>query len=117
MTVDITSSGYLLLPAAVAEAHFPNDLLFAIPRPPELWLLPARGPAAGGLLMKQRNLDGDRSVLIWEALPDATDPGTYPAHWDDASGALRIGLSAPVSDREASSAASTTVDATRHASS
>lgn len=95
MTVELTDTGYLLLRAAVAETHFPNDLLFAIHRPPELWLLPARGPAAGGLLMKQRNAAGDRSVLIWEAIPDDTASGPRPATWDAANGALRVALEVP----------------------
>lgn len=105
VTVELTSSGYLHLSAEVAETYFPNDLLFAISRPPELWLLPARGPAAGGLLMKQRNAAGDRSVLIWEALPDDTPPGPRSARWDGENGALRVAL-APAADKDASTPAS-----------
>jgi len=113
MTVELTDTGYLLLPAEVADAHFPKDLLFAIHRPPELWLLPARGPAAGGLLMKQRNVDGDRSVLIWEAIPNDTPPGPRPATWDASNGALRVALDVP--DDEVASSDSSAEPSTAHA--
>ena len=61
--------GYLLVPAELARTYFPHDVLVALPKQNEVWLLPLRGSAAGGLLLKQRNLAGDRSVLLWEQLP------------------------------------------------
>jgi hypothetical protein len=64
----------------------------ALRRGPELWLLPTRGAAAGGLILKQRNLRGDRSVLVRETLDDVVPQGTRPAFWDDANGALRVAL-------------------------
>lgn len=92
MQVEITSKGYLAIPAEVAQAYFPNDVLVALVKEPELWLLPMRGAAGGGLLLKQRNLAGDRSVLIWEVLPDETCTGKRTAFWDDERGALRVAL-------------------------
>ena len=49
----------------------------------ELWLLPLVGPEGGGLLLKQRNRRGDRSTLIWEALPPDPAIGFSPAVWDE----------------------------------
>lgn len=42
-------------------------------------------------MLKQRNLAGDRSVLIHEILP-AVPVGRYQAIWDAESGALRVPL-------------------------
>lgn len=92
MHIDLTPAGYLHLPADLAARHFPRDVLVAIVREGELWLLPLRGPAAGGLLLKQRNLQGDRSVLVNELLPQGTAPGPRAASWDDQRGALRVTL-------------------------
>jgi hydrogenase maturation protease len=82
--------GYLLVPEELARAYFPQDVLVALSKPNEVWLLPVRGAAAGGLLLKQRNLAGDRSVLLWEQLPAGTPAGTWPAYWDESKGALRV---------------------------
>jgi hypothetical protein len=95
MHVELTAGGYLQLPAELAERHFPGDGLVALVRASELWLLPTRGAAAGGLLLKRRNPRGDRSVLIWEQLPPGTPPGPRPACWDEAGGALRVALAVP----------------------
>ncbi|MCB0208100.1 MAG: hydrogenase maturation protease [Anaerolineae bacterium] len=94
--IKLTEQGYLHLSADVAHRYFPEDVLVVLNKTPELWLLPLRGASAGGLLLKQRNLQGDRSVLIWEHLPEETGAGSYPAFWDDARGALRIALQGAV---------------------
>jgi hypothetical protein len=78
LEVNLTPQGSLHLAADVARAYFPDDALVAL--------------AAGGLLLKQRNARGDRSVLIWEVLPPDTPFGSYPAFWDARSGALRVAL-------------------------
>ena len=52
--------------------------------------MPLIGPEGGGLLLKQRNARGDRSTLIWEALPENPPVGERPAVWDERSGALRV---------------------------
>ncbi|WP_448541569.1 hydrogenase maturation protease [Roseiflexus sp.] len=90
--VELTEKGYLHLPADLAQRYFPNDALVALVRADELWLLPTRGPAAGGLLLKQRNRQGDRSVLIWEVLSPDIRPGRLAARWDDERGMLRIAI-------------------------
>ncbi|MBY0488507.1 MAG: hydrogenase maturation protease [Gemmatimonadaceae bacterium] len=90
--IELTAHGYLVLTSQVARAFFPNDTLLAMPRGQELWLLPTRGPGGGGLMLKQRNLQGDRSVLVREALNDRYPVGQLPAFWDDQAGALRVAM-------------------------
>ncbi|MEM7283390.1 MAG: hydrogenase maturation protease [Pseudomonadota bacterium] len=92
LQIEITDQGYLHLSADVAQTYFPQDVLIALARPPELWLMPTRGPESGGLLLKQRNKQGDRSVVIWEALPPQTEAGVREAFWDEQRGALRAVL-------------------------
>ncbi len=94
LQVHLTPQGSLHLAADIADRHFPGSALVALPRPPELWLLPINTTGGGGLLLKRRNAAGDRAVLIWEHLPPGTPPGDYPAFWDDEQKALRVGLSA-----------------------
>lgn len=101
--VEFTAAGYLVLSCELAREYFPADVLLAMPRGRELWLLPTRGAAAGGLILKQRNPAGDRCVLIREAVHDAPLVGTHPAFWDANNGALRIAL--PVTLPQAHSAA------------
>lgn len=87
-----TDHGYLVLRSELARRCFPSDTVLALRRDRELWLLPTRGAAAGGLVLKQRNMDGDRSVLVREVLDDAPITGPRSAFWDDANGALRVAL-------------------------
>lgn len=90
--LEINDQGYIVVPEKVASEHFPEDVCVAVRRERELWLLPINGAGSGGLLMKQRNAAGDRSVLVWESLPQDWGPGTYPAFWDPREGAMRIEL-------------------------
>ena len=96
VAVEFTADGSLRLSAELARTYFPSDALVAVPRGDELWLMPLVGPEGGGLLLKQRNLQGDRSTLIWEALQaSARQPvGECQAVWDESSGALRVSLAA-----------------------
>ena len=87
-----TSRGYLVLEAETARRFFPGDTVLAIRRDRELWLLPTRGAAAGGLVLKQRNLQGDRAVLVREVIDDADVIGPRPAIWDARQGVLRVAL-------------------------
>jgi hypothetical protein len=88
--VVLTRSGYLHLAAELVRRHFPQAVLVALPRGDELWLLPTRGPAAGGLLVKQRNAAGDGSVLVAELLPPGMAAGPLDCRWDSDHGALRL---------------------------
>lgn len=90
--VELTPSGYLVLDAEVARTFFPNDTLLVFPKPRELWLLPTRGAGGGGLLLKQRNPNGDRAVLVREVLGDTLPVGQLHAIWDQGQGALRVSL-------------------------
>ncbi|MFN5756958.1 MAG: hypothetical protein ACK48M_09250, partial [Planctomycetia bacterium] len=88
--IEINADGYLRLDGDAARRFFPDDLLVLLTRADEMLLLPTRGGAAGGLILKQRNAQGDRSVLIAEAFGFAPPAGSYDAVWDDAAGGLRI---------------------------
>lgn len=92
--VEITAAGYLHLPAEAA-GRFPTGTAIALVRQGELWLLPVSHPGAGGLLLKWRNVRGDRSILVQEFLPEGTAPGLREAIWDDVTGVLRIPLAPP----------------------
>ncbi|CAA0130475.1 Hydrogenase 2 maturation protease [Mycolicibacterium vanbaalenii] len=92
VTVEFTADGYLRLSAEVAGARFPSDAVAAVVRDDVFWLIPLRGPRSGGLLLKQRNPAGDRSVLIHELLREPLLPGVFRAFWDDEQAALRIPL-------------------------
>ncbi len=91
-SVEFTEGGDLRLSATTASQYFPADALVAMQRGNELWLLPLTGPEGGGLLLKQRNVKGDRSTLIREALSNVSPVGHRPAVWDDNNGALRVAL-------------------------
>ncbi|WP_431240907.1 hypothetical protein ACQ86B_07485 [Mycolicibacterium aichiense] len=92
VSVQFTDDGYLRLDAALAANRFPSDAVAAMVRGDDLWLFPLRGPRSGGLLLKQRNPAGDRSLLIREVLADRLVTGVHQAFWDDAQQALRIPL-------------------------
>ncbi len=81
VTVEFTPEGHLRLPAAFARAHFPEDRLAALRTPDgAIVVMPVGAAASGGLMLKQRNVAGDRSVLLREALAD-----DYPVGWVDAA--------------------------------
>ena len=92
LPIEINQSGYLQLSATVAEQFFPENSLVPLLKEKELWLLPLRRAQGGGLLLKQRNLRGDRSVLLLEILPEKYLGKNFDAFWDEANGALRVGL-------------------------
>lgn len=92
LPIALTDTGYLHLSAELVAQYFASDSIIALPRAGELWLLPVANKASGGLLLKHRNAKGDRSVLIWEFLPEGTPAGLYVARWDDDAKALRLRL-------------------------
>nr|WP_255497290.1 MULTISPECIES: hydrogenase maturation protease [unclassified Mycolicibacterium] len=92
ISVRFTDDGYVRLDAALAASRFPSDAVAAMVREDDLWLIPLRGPRSGGLLLKQRNPAGDRSLLVREVLADRPVTGVHQAFWDDAQQALRIPL-------------------------
>ena len=92
--IELTESGYLRLTRELSERWFPADTLLAMAREDELLLLPTRGAAAGGLVLKQRNAQGDRSLLLAEVFNFDLPVGRFSGQWDDAIGGLRVPLSA-----------------------
>jgi hydrogenase maturation protease len=98
--VEFTPDGYLRLDSALAGSRFPSSAAVALVRDGQLLLLPLRGPQSGGLLLKQRNPAGDRSVLVREVLADRIPVGSRTAVWDDDQGALRISLELSLGEPE-----------------
>jgi len=94
--VELTTTGYLCLGVELASTRFPNDAVLATVDGDDLLLWPTSGSFAGGLLLKQRNAAGDRSVLISEFVPAGTPAGKKEAHWDERWHALRVALNSPV---------------------
>ena len=88
--LEITERGYLVVPAEIAGRLFPEDACVAMAKEDKLWVMPINGSASGGLMMKQRNLAGDKSVLVWEAIMDDYSSGMFPAAWDENEGALKV---------------------------
>jgi len=94
--VEFTPEGYLHLSAETAGRYFRTDGLIALVKGTEMWLMPTHTSASGGFLLKRRNIRGDRSVLIWEALPMRSIEGARFAFWDENQGALRVALEVSV---------------------
>lgn len=80
------------LSAEIAALFFAEDALVPVFKEKELWLLPLRRAQGGGLLLKHRNLRGDRSVLLLEVVPEKFLGKTFAAFWDESNHALRVGL-------------------------
>ncbi len=92
LSLDLSTGGYLRLDRSDAEEFFPEDTLLALWKDESLVLLPTRGAAAGGLMLKQRNPAGDRSLLISEVFEFDIPRGKFTAIWDDSIGGLRVNL-------------------------
>lgn len=94
MEIEFTENGYLHLPPEVST-YFPAHTLVALMQGDELWLLPVRRAASGGLLLKQINRQGTRSLFVEELFrdrPEALPAGRCPCWWDTKRGALIIPL-------------------------
>ena len=92
LSLELNADGYLRVSREDAANFFPEDTLLALWREGTLVLLPTRGAAAGGLLLKQRNSHGDRSLLISEVFQFQMPTGRFTAIWDDGIGGLRVAL-------------------------
>lgn len=88
----ITETGYLQVPAEVAQKHFTTGAIIAVVRGQELHVMPVNYVGAGGLILKYRNARGDRSVLISQFLPSDIVYGERTVVWDEEILALRIPL-------------------------
>ncbi len=88
--IEITADGYMRLSKEDAERFFPEDTLVPLRRDGQLYLLPTRGAAAGGLLLKRRNARGDRSLLVNEVFQFEVPAGVFTAVWDEQIAGLRV---------------------------
>ena len=89
LAIQLTDDGYLRIDRHLAQHYFPEDTLVAFQREGQLVLMPTRGAAGGGLILKQRNAAGDRAVLLAELFQFREIPsGSYAATWDNSIGAL-----------------------------
>ena len=74
--------GSIYLDRDLCAAYFSGTTaLAAVVRGGRAYLLPLRGPAAGGLLLKVRNARGDRVVHADEFLLTLGIPGNAPERW------------------------------------
>ncbi|MDP4014097.1 MAG: hydrogenase maturation protease [Candidatus Nanopelagicales bacterium] len=91
-SVEITEAGYLHLGAELASLRFPADVCVARCSDGSLELLPLNDAANGGLVLRQRNAAGERTVLIHEVLGFEPVAGRFPASWDEEEGTLKVRL-------------------------
>lgn len=96
LRLELSYDGYLRISRSDALEFFPEDTLLALWRNETLHLLPTRGAAAGGLLLKQRNAAGDRSLLISEVFDFQIPSGRFLAYWDESIGGLRVDLDSQI---------------------
>lgn len=92
VALEFGADGYLRISRDDARRYFPDDVLVPLKRDGRLLLLPTRGAAAGGLMLKQRNPAGDRSLLLSETFQFQMPCGRFVAHWNEALGGLELVL-------------------------
>ena len=94
--VEVTETGHLRIPAALAARYFPSDACSLILSEDgdraELLMVPLQSPANGGQLLKQRTSAGDRALLVRETLADDLPVGEHRIRWDAARGAVVVDL-------------------------
>lgn len=90
--LELNDQGYLIVPLEISARHFPEDVCMVDIRGRELWLFPVHSQNAGGILLKQRNSRGERSLLLLELLPRDWQPGIHEAFWDETNAVLRLWL-------------------------
>lgn len=95
-------AGCLRVPREIYELYLGGaESAALVVRDGQVLLLPLRGPVAGGLLLKQRNLRGDRVLLATDFLADLgldrfAAEREYAVRWLAGAGALLIdGLAVP----------------------
>ena len=98
----LIGDGRVVLPRATYELYMAGATSAAlVERDGHAYLVPLSGPVAGGMLLKQRNREGDRVLLATDFLA-ARGHGrfsaerAFPVRWVADAGALRIdGLEPP----------------------
>jgi predicted NAD/FAD-dependent oxidoreductase len=88
--------GRVLLPRALCEHHLAGAAAAALlQRDGQVFLVPLAATSAGGMLLKQRNAEGDRVLLATDFLSDRglgrfTPEREFSVRWVDDAGALLI---------------------------
>lgn len=90
--VEINRDGYLHLDADLARRHFPADACVARLSGDVLELMPLVNASHGGLVLRQRNPAGDRTLLIHEVLEFGGQHGRFRARWDEQQGVFKVDL-------------------------
>jgi hypothetical protein len=94
--VVLIGDGRVVVPRATYDLYLAGfDAAALMERDGEIYLLPLGGPIAGGMLLKQRNLDGDRVLLATDFLAERglgrfTADREFHVRWAAGSGALLI---------------------------
>lgn len=82
VVAEITQDGYLRLPGEFAQKNFPQDRCAGLRQDDSTFILMPVSPIApNALIMKQRSLAGERSVLIREVCGDDYPVGRVEATW------------------------------------
>ena len=79
--VEVTADGYLRLPGEFSAKYFPHDRCIGAHKDGEYILWPSTIYADASVIMKQRNVAGDRSTLIREMWTDDYPVGHFDALW------------------------------------
>jgi hypothetical protein len=108
--VYFTADGKLVMPAALASEYFPASVFVGERNGEILWLYPLKSLVSGGLILKQRNPVGDRSVIIWEVVGRDVEEGWRPATWVAARGGLRVVLDRIIDETEEAIAAGASIE-------
>lgn len=90
--VEFLADGHLRVPAAVVDQYFRWEHTRLQMEEGTLFLLPSTAEAPDALLLKRRNLAGDRSVMLAEFLRYDPPVGEKEACWDSQLRHLRIDL-------------------------
>jgi hypothetical protein len=94
--VVLIGDGRIVVPRATYDLYLGGvDSAALLERDGEVYLLPLGGPMAGGMLLKQRNLDGDRVLLAADFLTERglgqfTAEREFHVRWVAEAGALLI---------------------------
>lgn len=91
-TVEFMPDGHLRIPAQVVNEHFRWGHTRLQIADDSITLLPCSPEAYDALLLKQRNLAGDRSVMLAEFLGYNVPTGVKDAVWDAQLRQLKIKL-------------------------
>ena len=109
---EITADGYLRLPGAFAQQYFPADRCAGLVTGGRYVLMPASVHAPNGMIIKQRNLAGDRSVLVREVWGDDHPVGPVTVIWQAARRRLVLEGAATSTDTTLAATTATATTAT-----